>query len=251
MKYRLLMLTHGLLFSALCRAQMIQYQIVDHTRVVEGDIIVPKTVSSRLDGAIILPRIGGDRWINGIIPYQFYEDFPMPSQVYVKDAMEIWMKKTRIRFVEITEENKKQFPDFLLFKTVTGTLCASHVGKQGGAQEVKLAARCKTMSIVHELGHALGLWHEQSRRDRDNYVRIIWNNISNENRYNFNQYLSDGEDFGEYDYQSIMHYSAYAFTKNGQKTIEPLMEHVEIGQRSYLSEKDIAAVNKLYADIEP
>lgn len=250
MTYRLLLIMLNLLFTTSGYAQMITYQIIEHTRIVEGDIIVPKGPTN-LQGAIILPRLGGDRWINAVVPYKFDEQFSMASQGYVKDAMETWMRRTRIQFLEITEGNKDKFSDYLVFKTVPGTLCASHVGKQGGPQDIKLAPRCKTMSIVHELGHALGLWHEQSRRDRDNYVRIVWNNISDENRYNFDQYLSNGEDFGEYDYESIMHYSAYAFSKNGQKTIEPLMDHIEIGQRSYLSDKDVAAVNKLYADMDP
>ena len=51
-------------------------------------------------------------------------------------------------------------------------------GPQLGVQLVSLGAGCVQHGVVlHELLHTLGLWHEQSRLDRDQYVRILWENI--------------------------------------------------------------------------
>lgn len=59
------------------------------------------------------------------------------------------------------------------------TRCFSEVGMSGLRQMVSLNFEvCATYgTIVHELLHVLGLWHEQSRADRDRYVRVVWNNV--------------------------------------------------------------------------
>lgn len=95
-------------------------------------------------------------------------------------------------------------------------------------------------------GHTVGLWHEQSREDRDAYVIIHWNKIRPGYEHNFSQRITDGDDIGAYDYQSVMHYPRTAFSTDGSDTITPVNPSASIGQRSSLSSGDIAAVNSLY-----
>ena len=77
-------------------------------------------------------------------------------------------------------------------------------------------------AILHEMGHTVGLWHEQSREDRDQFVRIDWANIQAGMEHNFDQHITDGDDIGDYDYGSIMHYPATAFSSTGLPTIVAL-----------------------------
>merc|ERR1719253_636599 len=62
-------------------------------------------------------------------------------------------------------------------------------------------------TALHELGHSLGMAHEQARPDRDQYVTIHWDNIQSGKGHNFdlNEAAYDGVD---YDYESLMHYDS-------------------------------------------
>ena len=179
------------------------------------------------------------RWPGALIPYQV-----QPELVdTVTAAIRHWQEQTSIRFVERTPSNAATYPNYVSFEVRDG--CWSPVGMQGGEQVISIGPGCGVGQCIHEIGHAVGLWHEQSREDRDQYVRIAWENIIPDMQHNFDQHITDGDDIGPYDYNSIMHYPAKAFSVNDQDTIVALSGE-PIGQRAGLSAGDVAAVAQLY-----
>lgn len=229
----------------------IKYEKVSGYAIVEGDIILKKLESIRdknniTPQAVVLIRLGGGRWPDNEMPYKISDEFSPQCQYTILSAMTHWAKDTKIKFIEIDKNNFQKYPNYVNFIPSHSKTNSSYVGFQGGEQVIKISSICKEMTVAHEIGHALGLWHEQSRKDRDNYIQIIWDNIEPEHLFNFNQHIKDGEDIGEYDYNSVMHYSAYAFSKNGERTIIPLLANVEIGQRNMISKRDFDAVNYMY-----
>lgn len=72
---------------------------------------------------------------------------------------------------------------------------------------------------------ALGFYHMQSAYDRDDYVTIHWENMKNGTESNFEKYTNkEVTHFNTtYDYYSVMHYEAYAFSKNKLPTIVPVV----------------------------
>ena len=104
-------------------------------------------------------------------------------------------------------------------------------------------------TVIHEMLHAAGFWHEQSRPDRNENVRIYWQNILSGYDDNFARY-SRAEVTTlslPYDTGSVMHYESTAFTKNGKPTIQSLKSYKKLGQRDGLSQLDIQKLNKLYS----
>jgi astacin (peptidase family M12A) len=180
------------------------------------------------------------RWKNNILPFEI--DPALPNQQRVTDAIKHWQDNTPIRFVARNEADPAH-RDFVVFRAGSG--CASNVGRRGGRQDVILGSACTAGNCIHEIGHTVGLWHEQSRADRDSFITVRLDHVIENARHNFNQHIQDGMDLGAYDYESIMHYPRDAFSEDGEDTIIPTQPGVEIGQRRKLSTGDIAAVNKL------
>jgi hypothetical protein len=103
--------------------------------------------------------------------------------------------------------------------------CEASVGMIGGEQYIGGAINCTTSTIMHEMGHAMGLYHEQSRADRNTYVNYLEQNIDKPNHLNFD-IIEDSVGSGLYNYASIMEYGPFTFNKDG---VSPVLETIPPG----------------------
>jgi len=265
------------------RNKEIKYKISNGMAVFEGDIILARTPEEieklsakptihRLEQAVVIT--GDDfRWPRGEIPYIIQPTLPNQQRVF--DAIRHFEERTPIRFVMRTDSNAPYFKNYVSFVRSTDSngkhvkgICASPVGMRGGQQLITLSDDCVPASVtIHEIGHTLGLWHEQSREDRDNFVGIIWDNIvsgpteDDNMTHNFDQHITDGDDVGPYDYCSIMHYGKWAFSIDENTRDKPTIEVLQtnlpcgdsdsIGEMNELSSGDIAAIIEMYANVIP
>lgn len=219
----------------------------------EGDILIDEDTKNYLFGREIMSRDAVISpiyyWPGGVVFFTFDEKLEPLTIDVIREGINHLKRRTCIKFVEISGKNpaKENYVKF-----ISGEGCYSRIGRDplGGEQEISIGYGCvRAGTVVHEIMHALGFFHEHTRPDRDKYIHIDWKNILKEHKHNFKKYPRDvGSSFGKpYDYDSVMHYSRLAFSKDWKTpTIVPKDTTAAIGQRMGLSLHDREEINNLY-----
>jgi len=234
----------------------IAFDVIDGWAVVEGDIVIGRAgeLSRALNerAADIRPRtltIGyqGNLWsraASGIveIPYTIAADAngKVPPAIASFNA-------TFAGFMQfVPRAAQADYVEFALNLPDSAPACTSPLGRVGGRQMILGPPSCSTGTVLHEMGHAIGLQHEQNREDRDLYLAWQPQNVAKTERVNSALKTFNRKAVGPYDYGSIMHYGDFDFSANGQPAYATLPQGIEIGQRRSYSAADVDTVRRLY-----
>ncbi|CAF4621965.1 unnamed protein product [Rotaria sp. Silwood1] len=218
----------------------------------QGDMILPDEI---LRGAPHRPL--WQRWPSGIIPYYMTSSISLNHSLLIVDAMRRMENLTRVGSRSCITFRPKTDSDEIFITIRNGTGCSAHVGylqdyelnRTVTLMHTSNGTCMRTGIIQHELLHVLGFFHEQSRPDRDEYVSIQWENIINGTEFNFQKYTWEDIDtlMIPYDYGSVMHYQANAFSSNGLPTIIATKNSSAVlGQRIGMGPSDILEVQRYY-----
>ncbi|XP_040893756.1 low choriolytic enzyme-like [Toxotes jaculatrix] len=209
----------------------------------EGDIAIDREAEKNADPCTSRGCMWG-KWTDGkvYIPYYITNHFSSREKAIITRGLESFSSFSCIRF----RPSRSSDRDWLSIESQNG--CYSFVGRRGGKQVVSLARRgCLYHGTVqHELLHALGFNHEQTRSDRDSHIKVLLHNVQSGMEHNFRKIatLNQGT---PYDYNSVMQYHKYAFSKNNQPTMVPIPNpNVSFGNAKEMSRNDIARLNTLY-----
>lgn len=212
-------------------------------QLVEGDIVMPVQPEGPAPRFASEPNL----WPNGIVPYVFDAAVTTTNRNAMIAAMGEWEAVADIDFRPRTNQ-----ADYVYIQNSSGN--NSRLGRVGGRQIINIYNWSYRFIMAHELAHTLGVWHEQSRADRDTYVEIVTSNIESGFASQFDKH-PNARLTGTYDFESIMHYGSCAFSEcSGCSascyTIRARPTYADrqslMGNRDHLSAGDIANMRTLY-----
>lgn len=211
--------------------------------VVVGDEVLPESAVSGGRDAVF----NAVAWPGGIVPFTFNANVNAVNQGRVIRAMDEIEAVSGVTFVPWTTQ-----PNQIAFNAAA--VNNSLVGMAGGVQVINLVSFNTKYIIVHEIMHALGFRHEQSRPNRNNFVTVNFANIANacgaaqnQSCANNFQIAAGATTVGAYDFLSIMHYGQFAFAANGAIptiTCNPPNQAFQnqIGNRNFMTALDAGGI---------
>ncbi|XP_063372544.1 astacin-like [Cydia amplana] len=189
------------------------------------------------------------KWPDNVVVYEFAQGhFTQAAQNAILNGMAAIERNSCVRF-RLRTNNDRNYVRITNYNDG----CYAHVGywSTRGIHILNLTWPSCSLhtTIVHEWLHSLGFVHMQSTHNRDDYVRIMWENIWPGMEYNFDKYATNiVNNMGlPYEYASSMHYGGYGFSINGRPAMVALYDwHGLMGQQDYVTYWDYLRVRRHY-----
>jgi hypothetical protein len=190
-----------------------------------------------------------NHWYWGDVYYTIDADFTTAEITAINNAIAHWQNNTGLNFIESASASNRIFFN----KGDNGSgFFSDYIGKKGGQQVISLQAGLTTGVVIHEIGHAIGFYHEQCRTDRGNFIIFNSDNIvpglpSQHYQYATWQEIGDnGAQIGDFDFESVMLYGSFANSNGVDPVMTTLWGGVWWAQRDGLSAGDIETANFIY-----
>jgi Astacin (Peptidase family M12A)/Abnormal spindle-like microcephaly-assoc'd, ASPM-SPD-2-Hydin len=149
----------------------------------------------------------------------------------------------------VAYSNQANYVDFDFDASDMSGVCEAYEGMVGGEQVVGGSGSCTVATILHEMGHTVGVWHEQSRPDRNTYVNVNYSAVIKASRSNFDPIYDNEQALTPYDYASVMEYPAFSFSRNGLPCIETIPAGIPLSNPNGYSAADVDGIERLYGAI--
>ncbi len=244
----------------LWRGMVVEYFEQDGLAIAEGDIVlgtaeemrraqqhVPKIAQDTKPEALV--DTGAPLWLavgSGVIEVPYVYEAGSQTEV---DAAIASFNSTFTGFIQWVPRVAQT--DYVAFNMVSANQgsCASSIGRIGGRQQITGDPTCNANLLLHEMGHAIGLWHVQNDPAAASFVDVRLDRISPRSRFN-SEPRPLTRSYSGYDYRSIMHYGRTSFYMSADLlTMDTRPAGIDIGIREGYSAADLDAIRRIYGSI--